>query len=113
MTLDEAIAHAEEVAVLNEEMVEDALNTDTEHAKEVYAGCKACAEEHWQLAKWLKELKQYQEELVLAYKELKDIQPITRQASKNYKEGFFDASAQAVGILVKHGLNLQESDISE
>lgn len=43
MTLDEAIKHCEE------KEKEQALN-----------GCFACAEEHRQLAEWLKELTEYQ-----------------------------------------------------
>lgn len=43
MELDEAIRHAEEMAELNE------------------AECFECAEEHRQLAEWLKELKEYKE----------------------------------------------------
>ena len=46
MTLDEAIKHCEE------KEQEQALN-----------GCFACAEEHKQLAEWLKELKDYREGL--------------------------------------------------
>ena len=45
MTLDEAIIHCEEVA--------DGM---TEQGK-----CVECAEEHRQLAEWLKELKMYRE----------------------------------------------------
>ena len=52
MTLDESIKHAEEVAV--------------EHTKyNRYGGfesCDECAEEHLQLARWLKELKQLREQ---------------------------------------------------
>ena len=44
MTLDEAIKHCEE------KEKEQALN-----------GCFTCAEEHKQLAEWLKELKRYRE----------------------------------------------------
>ena len=44
MTLDEAIKHAEEVA------------------NDMELCCKECAEEHRQLAEWLKELKQYREQ---------------------------------------------------
>ena len=46
MTLDEAIAHCEDVA-----------NGLTEQGK-----CKECAEDHRQLAEWLKELKEYRKE---------------------------------------------------
>ena len=41
MTIDSAIAHSEEVAATTK--------------------CKECAEEHRQLAEWLKELKAYRE----------------------------------------------------
>lgn len=44
MTLDEAIKHAEEVA------------------NDMELCCKECAEDHRQLAGWLKELKQYREQ---------------------------------------------------
>lgn len=57
MTLDEAIKHAEEVA---EEKRKDyeracAYNISSE-------GCLECAEEHRQLAEWLKELKTLREQ---------------------------------------------------
>lgn len=42
MTLDEAIKHAEKVAEQNK-------------------GCQKCAEEHRQLAEWLRELKELRE----------------------------------------------------
>lgn len=54
MTIDEAIVHCEEVA--------------EEHTKYNfyggYEGCDECAEEHRQLAEWLKELKLYREMLI-------------------------------------------------
>ena len=46
MTIDEAIKHAEEVA---SRMFDDRVH------------CIKCAEEHRQLAEWLKELKMYRE----------------------------------------------------
>lgn len=52
MTLEEAIKHAEEVAKKNEHDAEVRTRTEslgTEH-------CLECAEEHRQLAEWLKEL---------------------------------------------------------
>ena len=65
MTLDEAIKHAEEVARQNEE---DAIiySNCKNHKKNLYEiglaenaekRCCKCAEEHRQLAEWLKELK--------------------------------------------------------
>ena len=62
MTLDEAIKHAEEVA--EEQDMRAGFETDyscyqmsdTERNQ-----CKKCAEEHRQLAEWLKELKKLRE----------------------------------------------------
>lgn len=63
MTLEEAIKHAEEVAEKNERRAESVRNrpissADFYHEEE---SCIKCADEHRQLAKWLKELKQYRE----------------------------------------------------
>ena len=55
MTLDEAIKHAEEVANANER-----LGKTIHSAMHLSDYCK-CAEEHRQLAEWLKELKAYRE----------------------------------------------------
>lgn len=55
MTLDEAIKHCEEVAEANEKMVEYDLAYTDEQKEE----CRECAEEHRQLAEWLRELKAY------------------------------------------------------
>lgn len=52
MTLDEAIKHAEEVAERNEWFAKNCLES---------MQCRECAEEHRQLAEWLKELKRYRE----------------------------------------------------
>ena len=54
MTLDEAIKHAEEV------MVENLEKTRGRNASDPIAiNCFECAEEHRQLAEWLRELKAY------------------------------------------------------
>jgi len=45
MTLDEAIEHCKEQAF-----------------KQMESGCKGCADEHLQLAKWLEELKRLRKE---------------------------------------------------
>lgn len=57
MTLDEAIKHAEEVADVCEF---EASKYDMTDAYENHVACQEgkCAEEHRQLAEWLKELKQ-------------------------------------------------------
>lgn len=57
MTLDEAIIHAKEV------MVENLEKTKGKNASDPIAiNCFECAEEHRQLAEWLKELKQLREQ---------------------------------------------------
>lgn len=53
MSLDEAIKHAEEVAEENQAIVDSC-----DYYGENMAKCEECAEEHRQLAEWLKELKE-------------------------------------------------------
>lgn len=56
MTIDEAIAHAREVAKRRMTEHENHYDKDTHYYP---TQCKKCAEEHIQLAEWLEELKQY------------------------------------------------------
>ena len=66
MTLDEAIKHAEEVAERNFNnavYIMDKMDKTKSHiAISNVERCKRCAEEHRQLAEWLKELKQLREQ---------------------------------------------------
>ena len=59
LTLEEAIAHAKEIAEKNYRGADfeslDSIDND------IKANCIKCAEEHEQLAKWLEELKFYKE----------------------------------------------------
>ena len=59
MTIDEAIKHCEEVAAENEEIYKADCRIYSKEVVEKYPSppCKKCAEEHRQLAEWLKELK--------------------------------------------------------
>lgn len=58
MTLDEEIKYAEEVAELNEECA----RIYNEQGEVIAScSCKECAEEHRQLAEWLRELKAYRD----------------------------------------------------
>ena len=66
MTLDEAIKHAEEMAELNEECARIYNEQGDVIAS---CSCKECAEEHRQLAEWLRELKEYRDDC--DYKTLK------------------------------------------
>jgi heterodisulfide reductase subunit B len=56
MTIDEAIQHCEEVMMENLEKTKDRNASDP-----IAINCGECAEEHQQLAEWLKELKAYRE----------------------------------------------------
>lgn len=58
MTLEEAIRHCEEVAELNEHIA----TTFPEDGPADIEKCAECADEHRQLAEWLKELKALREE---------------------------------------------------
>lgn len=59
MTLDEAIKHCEEVAEAEEQKYKE-WKDDYPHLKKIDS-CLECAEEHRQLAEWLRELKDYRE----------------------------------------------------
>lgn len=56
MTLDEAIKHAEEVMAENLEKTKDRNASDP-----IAISCGECADNHRQLATWLKELKAHRE----------------------------------------------------
>ena len=57
MTIDEAIAHAREVAEKNRNF--DVIPEKVMATSTFKYNCLKCAEEHEQLAEWLEELKQY------------------------------------------------------
>ena len=60
MTLDEAIAHAREVATEQKRRNGACVINDNECDK--FSACIKCAEEHEQLAEWLEELKAYRQQ---------------------------------------------------
>ena len=62
MTLDEAIIHAEWVAAQNSDLAERVYHTDEGVYLKEETKCRECAEEHTQLAEWLKELKALREQ---------------------------------------------------
>lgn len=66
MTLDEAIKHAEEVANEKENLAKtyETFKDFGNHKSSITSGhekCLMCAEEHRQLAEWLKELTEYKQ----------------------------------------------------
>ena len=59
MTLDEAIAHARDVA--SEQRMRSGVCTQNGTECDKFSACLQCAEEHEQLAEWMEELKTYRE----------------------------------------------------
>ena len=57
MTIDEAIAHARDVA--NEQKIRSNICIQNDSECDKFSDCLKCAEEHEQLAEWLEELKCY------------------------------------------------------
>jgi hypothetical protein len=57
MTLEEGIIHAEDVARMNHEAAKHLTDEHPTQAEK----CEKCADEHRQLAEWLKELKAYKD----------------------------------------------------
>lgn len=57
MTLDEAIAHARDVA--SEQRMRSGVCTQNGTECDKFSACLQCAEEHEQLAEWMEELKAY------------------------------------------------------
>lgn len=63
MTIDEAIAHATEMAARNETQAKNISGLLIGSAVDKYVtGCRECAADHRQLAEWLTELKDLREE---------------------------------------------------
>ena len=85
MTIDEAIAHAKEVAnswKLNQEDCD--FNTNCNNCAE---SCEECAKEHEQLAEWLEELKTYKE---------KEFDVLRQDGQLLYKQGIIDGYDKAI-----------------
>lgn len=66
MTLEDVIKHCEEIAKEKQEQADSNIQFERNGTKFLYDGeeykkCCKCAEEHRQLAEWLKELKRYKE----------------------------------------------------
>lgn len=70
MTIDEAIIHAEEVA---EEKEEQAWEAQLQEEYGMIKSCKECAEEHRQLAEWLRDYKRLKEQQSMPTIALPDI----------------------------------------
>lgn len=80
MTLEEGIIHAEDVAKMNHEAAKHLTDEHPTQAEK----CEACAEDHIQLAEWLKD-----------YKRLLEQEPKLRQALEQEK-GAYNALAKNI-----------------
>ena len=106
MTLDEAIAHCEEVAEKN-----DKIANTFDYSLKTKSDCKECASEHRQLAEWLRKLKAYEEELPKEIKNAKVRQADALEANaKNenynshlaeYIKGYLCGLSYTEGIIAK------------
>jgi len=85
MTLDQAIERAEEVAELQEKIAKE-WNESWVRKYDV-SRCKECAEEHRQLAEWLKELKKLKEQKrwIPVSGKSKDIELVIKISEDTYK----------------------------
>ena len=93
MTIDEAIAHATEVAEIQRN--NDKLNKTLGKSSPYYnTDCIKCAEAHEQIAEWLEELKEYKENQ-------------HRSLRHMYEKGY-NKAIDDFAILMKETLNLAE-----
>lgn len=109
LTLEEAIKHCEEVAEAEEQKYKD-WKGDYSHLKKIDS-CLECANDHRQLAEWLRELKAYREELPKEIKNVKVRQADALEANvKNenynshlaeYIKGYICALSYTEGIIAK------------
>lgn len=89
LNLEDAIKHAEEVAKVNESWHEEYIDTAFEqHA----LNCKKCAEDHRQLAEWLKILKrvkfEFDEAMRIIYHPTPDVRDSDRKRAYAVIETF-------------------------
>lgn len=93
MTLDEAIKHAEEVAKGNENLAEFYYK---EPGRNTALGddCRECAEEHRQLAEWLKDYERLTDVLDKIRAEINELKP----NNPNFK-GYFEQNVALNKVL--------------
>ena len=102
MTLDEAIRHCEDVVEEKEaicNVIENEGETWTDSGKTHYDICKKCAEEHRQLAEWLKELKRLKEQEPILNKIRDEIEELDEYYDNDYFSGNKDAMYKCNEVL--------------
>lgn len=98
MTLDEAIKHAEEVAEEYKKKLKvyENINKDRAIFTEEEMECKLCAEEHRQLAEWLKDYKQLLSDAGVVriggkvYRAEKPVLKCVAKDGEHYFSGFYE-----------------------
>ena len=93
MTIDEAIAHAKEVA--NEQKRRSGICVQNNSECDKFSACLKCSKEHEQLAEWLEELKILREEKSEFQIIAKDI------AEYNYEMGMENGYNKAIDDLLE------------
>ena len=96
MTIDEAIAHARDVA--NEQKRRSGICIQNDSECDKFSDCLKCAEEHEQLAEWLEELKDYRNKNKMVVRvdvenmdSIKDkIEELSRYAENQYNKAIDD-----------------------
>ena len=102
MTIDEAIIHAEEVMVDNLEKTKNRNSADP-----VAIQCFECADEHRQLAEWLKELKQKRQ----AIEDIKaEIELIKKAEYQIYGKGSWNFVGKCLDVIDKHTIGANGGD---
>ena len=97
MTLDEAIAHAREVA--NEQKRRSGICVQNNSECDKFSACLKCSEEHEQLAEWLEELKSYRASVFSGY-----------MTQKMLKEEYNKAIDDLLGGMNQITYNCQDAD---
>lgn len=96
LSIDEAIAHAREVA--NEQKRRSGICVQNNSECDKFSACLKCAEEHEQLAEWLEELKTYREKkcnksVYLANKSIDMIDAVNKGYTDGYNKAIDDAKS--------------------
>ena len=102
MTLDEAIKHAEEVS--GEQLMRAGKCTGDDSLCDKYSNCMKCAEEHRQLAEWLRELKAYRERVPsyeAGYNDAKREIALSGEYKRAYDRGYEQACKDKIDIPYK------------
>ena len=112
MTIDEAIAHAREVA--SEQKRRSGICAQNNSECDKFSACLKCSEEHEQLAEWLEELKDYRDKNKMVVRidcansdEFKDM------AVKLAKEQYNKAIDDFVKLAKEHNWNIRNRNENE